>query len=60
MWKIYDLHVEQDDFEVSLLLEDARHATNLFTVEARHANLLGRLGPIFFVDGKRWASIACM
>ena len=35
-----------------LSLEDAKHATNLFTVEAKHANLLGRLGPILFVDGK--------
>ena len=32
-----------------LLLEDAKHATNLFTVEVKHANLLGRLGPIFLV-----------
>ena len=32
-----------------LSLEDAKHATNLFTVEAKHANLLGHLGPIFLV-----------
>ena len=43
-----------------LSLEDAKHATNLFTVEAKHANLLGCLGLIFFVDGKRWVSIASM
>ena len=43
-----------------LSFEDAKHATNLFTVEAKHANLLGRLGPIFFVDRKQWGSIACM
>ena len=32
-----------------LSLEDAKHATNLFTMEAKHANLLGCLGPIFLV-----------
>ena len=30
-------------------LEDAKHATNLFIMEAKHADLLGRLGPIFLV-----------
>ena len=39
MRKIYDLCVQQDGFGVSLLLlplillEDAKHATNLFTME---------------------------
>ena len=32
-----------------LSFDDAKHATNLFTVEAKHANLLERLGPIFLV-----------
>ena len=32
-----------------LPLEDAKHATNSFTVEAKHANLLGRLGTIYLV-----------
>ena len=35
--------------QIGIPLEDAKHATNLFTVEAKHANLLGRLGPIFLV-----------
>ena len=40
-----------------LSLEDAKHATNLFTVEAKHANLLYRpFGTDIscHVDGKRW------
>ena len=32
-----------------LSLEDAKHAANLFTMEAKHANLLRCLGPIFLV-----------
>ena len=32
-----------------LSFDDAKHATNLFTMEAKHANLLGRLRPIFLV-----------
>lgn len=32
-----------------LLLEDAKHSTNLFTMEAKHPHLLGQLGPIFLV-----------
>ena len=53
MRKIYDLCMQQDGLKYRcrfcLSLEDAKHATNLFTVEAKHANLLGRLGPIFLV-----------
>ena len=47
MRKIYDLRMQQDGFEISLplclSLEDAKHATNLFTVDA------DLLGPIFLV-----------
>lgn len=51
MQKIYNLRVQQDGFVVSLpiLLEDAKHSTNLFTMEAKHPNLLGQLGPILLV-----------
>ena len=36
-------------YRFCLSLEDAKHTTNLFTMEAKHTNLLGRLGPLFLV-----------
>ena len=54
MWKVYDLRVQRKmalkyHCHFCLSFEDAKHTTNLFTVEAKQANLLGRLGPIFLV-----------
>ena len=48
MQTIYDLCVQQDGFEV--FAKGAKHATNLFTVEAKHANFLGCLGQIFLIS----------
>ena len=54
MRKISDLRMQRKialkyHCRFCLSLEDAKQTTNLFTVEAKHANLLGHLGPIFLV-----------